>query len=107
MAYRHRAVSRSVLVVLLSSVLLTAASVQLKQGDKQVEVIIAGQPFTTYYFGDQTAKPYLMPLRTASGIVISRSFPVGNDISPADVKSPSFEPHQRPLYFAHGDIDGL
>jgi hypothetical protein len=48
-----------------------------------------------------------MPLRTASGIVISRSFPVGNEISPADVKSPSFEPHQRPLYFAHGDIDGL
>jgi hypothetical protein len=96
-----------VLVGLLCSALLSAASVQLKKGDKQIDVIIGGQPFTTYYFGDQTAKPYLMPLRTASGIVISRSFPVGNGISPADVKSPSFEPHQRPLYFAHGDIDGL
>jgi hypothetical protein len=107
MAYRDGAVSRSVLVGFLCSALLTAASVQLKQGDKQIDVIIGGQPFTTYYFGGLTAKPYLMPLRTASGIVISRSFPVGNEISPADVKSPSFEPHQRPLYFAHGDIDGL
>ena len=107
MAYRHRAVSRGVLVGLLCSALLSAASVQLKRGDKQIDVSINGQPFTTYYFGGLTAKPYLMPLRTASGIVISRSFPVGNEISPADVKSPSFEPHQRPLYFAHGDIDGL
>lgn len=95
------------LVGLLGSALLPAASVQLKRGNNQIDVVIDGQPFTTYYFGKLTAKPYLMPLRTASGIVISRSFPVANDISPADVKSPSFEPHQRPLYFAHGDIDGL
>jgi hypothetical protein len=48
-----------------------------------------------------------MPLRTASGIVISRNFPVVNTVTEADRKSPSFEPHQRPLYFGHGDIDGL
>jgi hypothetical protein len=28
-------------------------------------------------------------------------------VSGADVHDPSFEPHQRPLYFGHGDIDGL
>jgi len=48
-----------------------------------------------------------MPLQTASGGVISRRFPVGNDASMGDRKASSFEPHQRPLYFAHGDIDGL
>ena len=48
-----------------------------------------------------------MPLQTASGVIISRPFPVGNDASMGDRKASSFEPHQRPLYFAHGDIDGL
>lgn len=48
-----------------------------------------------------------MPLQTVSGIVISRPFPVGNDASNGDRNASSFEPHQRPLYFAHGDIDGL
>ena len=101
-----KAFSRCLLAGLLSSTLL-AASVEMRRDENKIDVMIGGQPFTTYYFGRLTAKPYLMPLRTASGIVISRSFPIGNDISPADVKSPSFEPHQRPLYFAHGDIDGL
>jgi hypothetical protein len=86
---------------------LHAAPVELKRGDHKVDVIIGGRPFTTYDFGDVVAKPYLMPLRTASGIVISRGFPVVNSVTQADQKSPSFEPHQRPLYFDHGDIDGL
>jgi hypothetical protein len=32
---------------------------------------------------------------------------VFNDVSMADRKLPGFEPHQRPLYFNHGDIDGV
>ena len=91
----------------LLSYCLFAAKVDLKQGANQVEVVIDGRPFTTYYYGSDVAKAYLMPLRTASGIVISRPFPVGNDASKGDPKASSFEPHQRPLYFAHGDIDGL
>jgi hypothetical protein len=75
--------------------------------DNTVEVTIGGKPFTTYYFSDATPKPYLMPLRPATGIVISRSFPVANQVTAADQKRPSFEPHQRPLYFDHGNINGL
>jgi hypothetical protein len=48
-----------------------------------------------------------MPLRTASGLVVSRPFPVENKVTPEERKSPSFEPHQRPLYFDHGNINGL
>lgn len=86
---------------------MAAAPVTLKRGEAQVDVSIDGRPFTTYYFAKDVAKPYLMPLRTASGIVISRGFPVSNQITAADEKTRSFEPHQRPLYFAHGNIDGL
>ncbi len=83
------------------------AASELKRSGDKIEVSIDGQPFTTYYFDRSTAKPYLMPLRTASGAVVTRGFPVGNDVSAGNPKASSFEPHQRPLYFGHGDIDGL
>jgi hypothetical protein len=87
--------------------LMSGDTVELRQQKDHIDVIIGGKPFTTYYFGPTAAKSYLMPLQTARGLVISRPFPVGNDVSKGDPKAPSFEPHQRPLYFAHGDLDGL
>ena len=86
---------------------IVAAPVELKRSATQIEVLVDGKPFTGYYFGNSTTKPYLMPLQTASGVVITRPFPVGNEIGNANPKESSFEPHQRPLYFGHGNIDGL
>ena len=91
----------------LCAMLLTGADVKLKRSPHQIDVSIDGKPFTTYYFDPEMAKPYLMPLRTASGAIVTRDFPVRNDVSKGNPKAPSFEPHQRPLYFGHGDFDGL
>lgn len=91
----------------LAAAPLMAASVELKRGEDQIEVTIGGKPFTTYYFHKDVAKAYLMPLQTPSGVVVSRPFPLFNDVSMADRKLPGFEPHQRPLYFGHGDIDAV
>jgi hypothetical protein len=107
MKNRHTNLSTVLLALCAVPTFLWAGSVQLEKGKDQIDVIVSGRPFTTYYFDPQVSKPYLMPLRTASGLTISRPFPVINDISHADSKASSFEPHQRPLYFAHGDIDGL
>ncbi|MGD0577517.1 MAG: PmoA family protein [Bryobacteraceae bacterium] len=103
---KHSALPLAALAALLVTA-LPAADVVLKRGSDQVEVLIAGAPFTTYYFSPAVAKPYLMPLRTPSGVILTRGFPVGNDIGSANPKESSFEPHQRPLYFGHGNIDGL
>jgi Methane oxygenase PmoA len=92
---------------ILVAVSLGAAPVVLHKSQDHIDVEIDGRPFTTYYFGPQTAKPYMMPLRTASGIIVTRGFPVVNDVTAGNRKAPAFEPHQRPLYFGHGDIDGL
>jgi hypothetical protein len=100
-------VRRWILITLCCSSLLSAGSVELLRSGHEIEIRVNGRPFTTYYFDPAIAKPYLMPLRTASGIVITREFPVGNDASAGDPKASSFEPHQRPLYFGHGNIDGL
>ena len=68
-----------------------------------IEVGIGSRPFTTFYFDPSVAKPYFHPLRSARGTVVTRGFPVVEDIRGEDRD----EPHQRPMYFAHGDINGF
>jgi hypothetical protein len=81
--------------------------VEFKSHDNRIDVSIGHKTFTTYFYLPNVAKPYMMPLRTASGVVVTRGFPVENDVSAGDPKASSFEPHQRPLYWGHGNIDGL
>jgi hypothetical protein len=95
------------LVLFGASASAQSESVQLKRMGDQISVLIGGKPFTTYYFDPKTAKAYLQPLRTARGVVVTRGFPIGDTVPLAEQKDTSLEPHQRPLYFAHGDIDGL
>ena len=58
-------------------------------------------------FEPAIAKAYFQPLRSAQGTIVTRGFPIGETIPSADSHDKSLEPHQRPMYFAHGDIDGL
>jgi hypothetical protein len=102
-----RTVTAIGILAVWSSASLSGASVQLERRQHQIEVAVDGKPFTTYFFDPDVAKPYFMPLRTASGEIITRGFPVGNDATAGNPKSSSFEPHQRPLYFGHGNVDGL
>jgi len=83
-----------------------AEAVSLTQRENTVEVSIGGEPFTTYYLDPSIAKAYLQPLRDAQGVIVTRGFPVGETIPAGHEHDRSLEPHQRPLYFAHGDIDG-
>jgi hypothetical protein len=84
-------------------VLGDAEPVELHQNGNQIDILIGGQPFTTYYFDPAVAKPYLFPLRSAQGIVVTRSFPMETHIAGEDRD----EPHQRAMYFAHGSINGF
>ena len=80
-----------------------AQPVELTRNGNQVDVRIGGRPFTTYSFDPSAAKPYLFPLRSAHGTVVTRGFPMTPDIAGEDQD----EPHQRAMYFAHGDINGF
>lgn len=81
--------------------------VTLIKHEHSIDVLVGGKPFTRYYFNPAEAKPYFQPLRSAQGTVVTRWFPIGNKIPAAHVHDPNIEPHQRPMYFAHGDIDGF
>ncbi|MCU1226237.1 MAG: transrane prediction [Edaphobacter sp.] len=92
---------------LLAAQLSSAEEVKLKQQGNTVEVTIGGTLFTTYNFDPDIAKAYLQSLRTATGIVVTRSYPLMKVIPEEHQHERSLEPHQRPLYFAHGDINGF
>lgn len=81
---------------------LGARPVQFKPAEGHIEVLIGDQPFTVYYFESGAAKPYLFPLRSAQGTIVTRGFPMDPNIPGEDHD----EPHQRAMYFAHGDING-
>jgi hypothetical protein len=76
---------------------------ELTRNGTHVDVRIGGRPFTTYSFDPSVAKPYLSPIRSAQGTVVTRGFPMTPDIPGEDQD----EPHQRAMYFAHGDINGF
>jgi hypothetical protein len=84
----------------------SAEQVVLKQTGDVVAVSIGGKPFTTYHFDPQIAKSYLQALRTASGVVVTRPYPEMTSVPPEHQHDSGIEPHQRPLYFGHGDVNG-
>jgi hypothetical protein len=80
-----------------------AAQVRIAQhGIEYISVEIKGQPFTQFFIGPETNKPYLHPLRSAGGKIVTRGFPI------EDVPGESRDhPHHRGLWFAHGDVNGF
>jgi hypothetical protein len=77
-----------------------AAQVTLSQSPGKVSVEIDGKPFTEFF--TDTGKPYLHPLRAASGTIVTRLFPM--ETAEGEVKD---HPHHQGLWFAHGDVNGL
>jgi len=74
----------------------------VRHGD-QIDVSIGAKPFTAYYFSPETPKPYLYPLRSPGGIIITRGYPMVMSI-PGESRD---HPHHRSMFFAHGDINGV
>ncbi|TAM78888.1 MAG: transmembrane prediction [Acidobacteria bacterium] len=86
-----------------STLLRGQEPVKVTRSGHTISVEIGGSPFTTYYFGTESPKPYLSPLRSAQGTIVTRSWPMVTDIPGEDHD----HPHQRAMYFAHGDINRI
>ncbi len=89
------------------AILLTAfplsAQVRFTEQPGKIAVEIDGKPFTEFFLQDPAApKPYLHPLRAASGTIVTRRFPM--EKVPGEVYD---HPHHRGLWFTHGDVNGL
>lgn len=69
------------------------------QGPEKITVAIDGKPFTEFHMG--SPKPYLAPLRAASGTMVTRGYPMQADI-PGENHD---HRHHRGLWFTHGAVN--
>jgi hypothetical protein len=89
--------------LLLASALALPAQVKLTRGQDRVAIEIDGRPFAVFIVGGSGVnRPYLNPLRSASGKAVTRSVP------PGELPGESTDhPHQAGLFFGPGDVNGF
>ena len=86
----------------LLAALPLCAQVTITQHTDRISIDIDGKPFTEMIIGGGATKPYMYPLRAASGKIVSRAYPMDN------IEGESKDhPHQRSMWFAHGDVNGF
>ncbi len=73
-----------------------------RERDRRVDVLVDGQPFTSYIWPESLTKPVLYPLRTAKGTLVTRGFPL--DPRPGERTD---HPHHVGLWFSYGDVNGV
>ena len=70
--------------------------------DRRIDVVIDGQPFTSYIWPEVLTKPVLYPLRTEKGTAVTRGFPL--DPRPGERTD---HPHHVGLWLSYGDVNGV
>ena len=76
--------------------------VVLQQRDRRVDILIDGKLFTSYHFKGYN-KPIFFPLRSATGTVVTRGYPMIEDI-PGESRD---HRHHTGVWFTHGDVNGV
>jgi hypothetical protein len=86
--------------------LSAAAQVKITPGADKIDIEIGGKPYSTFYMkGAEVTKPYLWPVRAATGTYVTRAFPM--DKVAEEEKGPKDHPHQRGIWFAHDSVNGI
>src|SRR5436190_14487418 len=97
-----------IVAVLLTSLVLAGprpsdrVSVSVNEQARRVDISVDGQPFTSYIWPTTLKKPVLYPLRTATGTIVTRGFPL--EQRPGERVD---HPHHVGLWLTHGDVNGL
>jgi hypothetical protein len=88
---------------LLAGAFVVSAQVnQVALVHDQLAVTLDGKPYTVFHFGSDANKPFLAPLRSASGKIITRGFPMEN--IPGESRD---HLHHRGLWFSYDDVNGV
>jgi Methane oxygenase PmoA len=75
--------------------------VVLTKVDRHIHVEVDGKPFTDFYYGPDTPKPYLHPLRSSSGKIVTRGFPM--EKIPGESTT---DQHHRGVWLGYKDVNG-
>jgi hypothetical protein len=89
--------------VTMAAPIPATAQVEFKaEGTDHVSIRINGQSFSDFYFGTSYPKPFLAPLRSANGLIVTRKYPMES------VEGESRDhPHHRGLWIGYGNVNGV
>jgi hypothetical protein len=73
-----------------------------KENEKKVEVLVGGKFFTAYIYDSKIDKPVIFPLQTASGVTVTRGFPLA-----PRANERTDHPHHIGMWLNYGDVNGL
>ena len=69
---------------------------------QRVDVFVDNRPFFSYIWPDTLKKPVIFPLRTATGDIVTRGYP----LAPLPGE-PTDEPHQVGAWLSYGSVNGI
>ncbi|HCC58996.1 MAG TPA: hypothetical protein DEQ47_17385 [Solibacterales bacterium] len=93
---------KQLLFLIALAALPAGAQVKITPDAGRVAIRIDGKPFADFFLAPGGNKPYVYPLRTPAGVVVTRHFPM--ESFPGETHD---HPHHRGMFFAHGDVNGV
>lgn len=90
---------RAALCTVLVAGCLTA---QVRFAKDLIAVNVDGKPFTVFHYGAESGKPYLSPIRSASGKIVTRRFPMESAAGES-----TDHLHHTGLWFSFDDVNGV
>ena len=90
---------RSTIVLCLA--FCASLSAQVRFSRDQITIDVDGKPFTTFHYGGANGKPFLAPLRSASGKIVTRHYPM--EEVPGESRD---HVHHTGLWFSYDDVNG-
>src|SRR5580704_7944451 len=87
------------------SILLAVAAclpAQVRFTKDLISVDIDDKPFTVFHYGAESGKPYLAPIRSATGKIVTRRFPME-----AAAGDSTDHVHHTGLWFSYDDVNGV
>ena len=88
--------------ILLSLAAATTLSAQVRFSPQDIAINVDGKPFTIFHYGEKNNKPFLAPLRSASGKIVTRGFPMENIAGESRDHL-----HHTGLWFSYDDVNGV
>ena len=93
---------RWLFILPLQVVTVFAGQFTLTRQEGRVEILLDSKPFSSFHFDSGWPKPFLHPLRSPSGVVVTRGYPLVRVRGESDDHD-----WHRGLWYAHGAIQGV
>jgi hypothetical protein len=71
------------------------------QAPAKIDINVDGKPFATFNSGVDANKPYLWPIRSANGKIVTRRWPMEKNTGES-----TDHPHHRGLWFSYDEVNG-